>query len=478
MQREPSFKPLNPKPTQERNWLPILLGGGLGLMVFCAAAFAVAAFFWQPNVPGNNAPPTPGVVVNFSTATPTLEGVVGPTATPLPVTQETPTPGGQSGVTPDATTTSDSPIPSPTQETSTEAPAKPSPTPLPTPPPAGSVQAPFGYGIQVDPSGDSGEIIGHLNALGIRWIKFQLSWDEIEPQQGVYNWGEWDRLIRTYHDAGFKILLSIVKAPDWARPSNTNLNLEGPPADPNTYAAFVGELAKRYRGGVQAIEVWNEQNLAREGGGAPIPPANYVVLLSAAYQAIKTADASIIVVSGAPTPAGDVPGAAIDDINYLKAMYAAGLKNVADVIGVHPSGYNCPALADWQTVADPSAGFRGPFDNRHHSWCFRGTMEGYREVMVASGDADKRLWPTEFGWAVSSTPQTNYEYAADNTAEEQAQWIVEAYQQAQAWGWVGPMFLWNLNYGITRPGSEQAAFSILSPQGPAPAYHALAGIPK
>lgn len=105
-------------------------------------------------------------------------------------------------------------------------------------------------------------------------------------------------------------------------------------------------------------------------------------------------------------------------------------------------------------------------------------MEGYRNVMVANGDANKRLWPTEFGWAVSSAPQSGYEYAADNTLEEQAQWITEAFQQAKAWQWVGPMFLWNLNYGVTRPGSEQAAFSILAAEGPMPAYHALANIPK
>jgi len=352
------------------------------------------------------------------------------------------------------------------------------PTPLPPPPPAGSVGASFAYGIQVDPAAEPAEIFGHLKALGMEWVKFQVSWDETEPQQGIRNWDEWDRLIRAYHDAGFKILLSVVKAPDWARPAGTDLSQEGPPADPNTYAMFIGEMAQRYKGGVQAIEVWNEQNLAREGGGAPMPPAEYVALLSAAYGAIKTADPSIIVISGGPTPAGDVPGAAVDDINYLNAMYAAGLKGVSDAIGAHPSGYNCPASADWQTVTDPTAIFRGPSDNRHHSWCFRGTMEGYREAMVANDDADKLLWPTEFGWAVSDTPQTGYEYAADNTREEQAQWIVEAYQQAGAWGWVGPMFLWNLNYAVTRPGSEQAAFSILLPEGPTPAYNALANISK
>jgi hypothetical protein len=365
-------------------------------------------------------------------------------------------------------------------EAAAQTPDQPDPTatPLPPPPPAGSVQAPFAYGIQADPSGEPAEVFDHLNALGSRWVKFQISWKETEPQENIRNWGEWDRLILAYHNAGFDILLSVVKAPDWARPTNTDLSQEGPPADPGTYARFLGELAQRYKGGVQAIEVWNEQNLAREGGGAPMPPADYVALLSAAYQAIKTADPSIIVVSGAPTPAGDVPGAALDDINYLSAMYAAGLKNVADAVGVHPSGYNCPALADWRTVVDDGAIFRGPFDNRHHSWCFRGTMEGYRDVMVAHGDAEKKLWPTEFGWAVSTTPQGGYEYAADNTRDEQAQWIAEAYQQARDWGWVGPMFLWNLNYAITRPGSEQAAFSILSDQGPTPAYRALLILPK
>jgi hypothetical protein len=481
MRREPSFKPINSRPTGGRKWLPFVVGGGLALLVLCSAAFAVFAFFWQPNVP--NQSPTPGaVVVSFITATPTAEGGLPPTPNPLPPEpQSTPTPGQENSVetptpTPIGASAPISPPPAPTEDKPPE--PEPTDTPVPPPPPAGSVQSAFAYGIQVDPAGDPNQIISQLRELGITWVKFQVSWKETEPQENVRNWGEWDRLILTYHNAGFNILLSIVKAPNWARPAGTDLGPEGPPADPGTYARFVGELAMRYKGGVQAIEVWNEQNLAREGGGAPMPPASYVALLSATYKAIKTADPGIIVVSGAPTPAGDVPGAAIDDINYLSAMYAAGLKGAADVVGVHPSGYNCPASADWQTVTDPAAGFRGPFDNRHHSWCFRGTMEGYRNVMVANGDANKRLWPTEFGWAVSGTPQTGYEYAADNTREEQAQWIVEAYQQAKGWGWVGPMFLWNLNYDVTRPGSEQAAFSIFTAGGPTPAYQALASMPK
>jgi len=409
-------------------------------------------------------------------------GATGASRGSLSVLVATPTP-----------TPTPTPLPTPTP---TLAPPTPTPAPTPTPEPAPAAPAesapaaqpavasavgnlPFDYGIQVDPRGNKSANIGHIQTIGFRWVKFQMPWKDVEPTPGNYQWGTWDDVIGAYSGAGIKVLLSIPKAPDWARPAGDNRSVEGPPADYGTFAKFLGEVATRYKGRVQAIEVWNEQNLWYEGGGSPMPPEQYVAMLSAAYQAIKAADPNMIVVSGAPTPAGSVAGAAIDDIDYLNGMYAAGVKNVSDAIGSHPSGYNCPATGDWQTVTDPTAtSFRGPFDNRHHSWCFRGTMEGYRNVMVANGDTAKTIWPTEFGWAVSSNPQAGYEYARDNTLQEQAQWIVEAYQQAKQWGWVGTMFLWNLDYGVTAAGTELANFAILTPGGPAPAYSGLAGMPK
>jgi len=98
---------------------------------------------------------------------------------------------------------------------------------------------------------------------------------------------------------------------------------------------------------------------------------------------------------------------------------------------------------------------------------------------VKYGDANKRIWPTEFGWASSPTPVVNYEYAADNTLEEQAQWTVRAYQMMKAWGWVGPAFLWNLNFKVVAPGSEQAQWGIVDEAwNPLPVYQALAAMPK
>ena len=303
-----------------------------------------------------------------------------------------------------------------------------------------------------------------------------MPWQDVESQKGDFSWGPWDQIIDAYSNNGIKVLLSIPKAPDWARPLDDDKNVEGPPADPQLYADFVGNVAGRYKGRVQAIEVWNEQNLWYEAGGVGrINPAAYVDLLQRSYAAIKAANPQMIVVSGALTPAGNVGEYAMDDVIYLEQMYANGAKGFFDALGAHPSGYNCPATGDWQTVTDPTAmSFRGPFENRHHSWCFRGTMESYRNVMVANGDEGKAIMPTEFGWAVSNKPQVGYEYAADNTPEEQAKWIVEAYQLAKEWGWVGPMFLWNLDYGVTAPGTELANFGILN----TPAFGALSGMPK
>ena len=39
-------------------------------------------------------------------------------------------------------------------------------------------------------------------------------------------------------------------------------------------------------------------------------------------------------------------------------------------------------------------------------------------------------------------------------------YIVRAYQMGQAWGWIGPMFLWNLNHGAKDPDREEAYFDI------------------
>jgi hypothetical protein len=54
-----------------------------------------------------------------------------------------------------------------------------------------------------------------------------------------------------------------------------------------------------------------------------------------------------------------------------------------------------------------------------------------RAVMVANSDSGKRIWPTEFGWASSQMRQDAV--ARDITPDEQAQYLVRAYQMSVGW---------------------------------------------
>lgn len=322
--------------------------------------------------------------------------------------------------------------------------------PRPTPPGF------FGYGIQINP-GNFREGIGRVQNLGFTWVKFQLPWKDFEGGgPGQRNWP--DDVVSGLNSAGLQILASIVKAPNWARPGNTDLGVEGPPADPATYASFVGEFAGRYCGRVQAIEVWNEQNLHYEWGNETLDAARYVRLLAAAYRSIKASCPGMIVVSGAPTPTGANPPAAIRDTTYLEQMYKAGLRSYCDAVGAHPSGYGNPpdsSFQDWQ-----AGNYSRPSHVSDPSFYFRNTMEQYRNIMVKYGDGNKRIWPTEFGWASTGSPVAGYEYALYNSEQQQGEYIVRAYQMMRNWGFVGVAFLWNLDYNITNPGSELAAFGV------------------
>ena len=232
-------------------------------------------------------------------------------------------------------------------------------------------------------------------------------------------------------------------------------------------ADFMGKLAGKYcNAGLGAIEVWNEHNLLTEWHGKSISAALYMDMLKRSYTSIKAACPGVIVVSGAPTPTGVTSDTAIDDVAFLTQLYQNGLKQYSDAIGAHPSGFgNPPDVA--AGTPNPTGQFQG-----HRSFYFRGTMETYRQVMVQFGDANKQIWPTEFGWGVDPSPKPGYEYEKFISPDQQAAWLVKSYQMMKAWGWVGVAILWNLDFDDM--GNETGAFHVTG----RPAFDALAGMAK
>lgn len=348
----------------------------------------------------------------------------------------------------------------------------------------------FGYGIQVHGNatvGDPAETMNVVrNQLGLDWIKAQIQWWLIHPSPDAGQWFFYDAVVDEAARHDLNLMLSVVGAPAWTRAAGGE---NGPPDDYNQYAQFLTELINRYPGKIGAIEVWNEQNLDREWATANgVSPEDYVRFLQAAYDAIKAADPNIVVISGALAPTGDGDWVRwADDFAWLDRALAAGLLNYADCVGVHHNGYNiAPDVAFDQagsTAEAATAQFRGPFDNPHHSWSFKTTLDTYAQKIQAV-DANARLCVTEFGWASSEgydTAPTGFEFANDNTLAEQAQYITQAFQQMHDSGNVWLAFLFNFDFGNkgSGPTDDPVPYSIVDTNGiPRPAFGAVADMPK
>ncbi len=360
------------------------------------------------------------------------------------------------------------------------------PVPAATLPPAEDQS--FQLGVQVEPNPDPevyklwmGEV---RDKLKLKWIKLQVRWADVEPEPGQYNWDALDVALNLAQEYGVNVMLSVVTAPDWARePGNQRLDEVGPPADPQDYANFLITMLYRYPGQIHAIEVWNEMNIDREWASIyGLSAERYVELLRAAYNAIKMVDPGVIVISGALSPTGWNDGVqAYDDFVYMDMLIQAGLLETTDCVGAHHNGYNIGPGVPWNQVPnDPTATFRGPFDNPHHSWSFYSTLQGYAQRIQQAG-SDKKLCVTEFGWPTTEDLEgypTGFEFANDNTLEEQAQYIDEAIQLMDQWGFVWLAFLWNLNYGPQagwNATNDNVPYSLLRPNWQsAPAYEVIA----
>lgn len=370
--------------------------------------------------------------------------------------------------------------PTPSLTSSPEATSPPdTPTPLPEP------DFPVYEGREISPSNsgvqihlhreDLQQIFSHLEMLGVGWVKVQVSWKLYEPQPGGYDdyrFGELDRLVSAAQASGIRVLLSVAKAPEWSRPTT---EFDGPPLDFQLYELFMNRLASRYGGQVAAYELWNEPNLNREWNGMPLNATELVNLIRRGAAGARAADQNAILISGAPATTGINDGqTAIDDRLFLSQMVSAGVVDIVDAIGAHPYGWANPPDSS-ATSPDTSI----PSHNNHPSFFFKDTLNDYRQILQGSSKPDIPIWVTEFGWGsydgLEKAPPAGVEYMAYVDEQQQASYILRAYDLAQEMGGIGPLFIWNLNFAPTF-GSDfvESAYSLLRPDGsPRPIYYSV-----
>jgi polysaccharide biosynthesis protein PslG len=277
-------------------------------------------------------------------------------------------------------------------------------------------------------SSDQDRSIAALRDSHARWARLSIQWKAWEPQQGkLASWevARTDRAIQVTRQSKVHVLLDVVNAPAWA--SSTDTDGQGNvPRDPAAFAQFMRMVASRYRGQVDAYEIWNEPDIARFWNGGP-NAAQYTNLLKAGYTAVKQADPSALVVGGALS---------WDYDKYLSAMYRAGAKGYFDVLSIHP--YSTKGLLS--------------------SWV--SSIRLAHHTQLANRDT-RPIWITEFGFNTSSDPNA---WQRGVTEAQQAQLLTDSYRALEGEPYVQVAFYYSLRnnwWSHDDPRSMEACFGLL-----------------
>ncbi len=297
-----------------------------------------------------------------------------------------------------------------------------------------------------------------IRDLGAQYVVQVFSWREIEPSPGEFHWEYTDWLLRAAEFYDLRVVARLDKTPGWAASNPSAFNAL--PARVDDYADFAARVAARYRGRIAAYIIWNEPNLAREWGDQTPDPNAYATLLKLAALRIRAADPSARIVSAGLAPTNERSERAMDDRDYMRALYAAGARDAFDILAAHP-----------YASANPPDDPRGAHDGLN----FYRILD-LREIMVANGDATKPIWITEFGY----TTDPPSEFAHLRVSEgEQARFIPRAYAIAREQMPFVEMFgVWNLTREVP-PTDEQSGYSLIRADGsPKPAYAAIRAMQK
>jgi hypothetical protein len=292
-----------------------------------------------------------------------------------------------------------------------------------------------GGGIQFHSASDRSRELDGLQALGARWIRFDIAWSDVQAKgPESYDWSRYDAVIRGSSSRHLDVLGMIGYTPRWAAPSGATSD-KFPPRDAADYARFAAAAVRRYAPiGVHTWEIWNEPNISEFWKPAPRLD-QYATMLEQSYAAIKAVDPTATVLTGG-TASKSTTSDGISPVDFLRGLYADGAGRSFDAVAAHP--YSFPALP---SEYEPSSAW-SQLDR---------TVPSLRSVMVDHGDGSKQIWATEEGAPTSDTGVTDAQQAAT---------ITQAYTIFRSEPWAGPLFVYTY-----RDSGDDDLFGLLRDDG-------------
>lgn len=233
--------------------------------------------------------------------------------------------------------------------------------------------------IKLYPDSTARAEFASMRDAGIKWVRCDFAWSDLEPLQGAWDFAGADRAVAAAAEHGVSILGILGTSPPWANGGN---EWNWPPTDTDAWKEYVNTVCSRYAGKVAAWEVWNEENI--DAFWQPQPDLSaYLALLAAASPEIRAADPAATVVMG---------GVAGLDPDFLAGCLKAGAAEYVDAVAYHPYA---------ETIG--VAGQR-PGDAYRPKEDLCRSIVAWVHLLAAQYTAkDLEVWITEVGWTTCAT---------------------------------------------------------------------------
>lgn len=283
----------------------------------------------------------------------------------------------------------------------------------------------FGYGARLELDGLYLDQALELAAdIHFDWLAVTVRWSALQP--GTPYWARLDGVMAFAARNQMAVMISLTQPPESA------LTASGP--DPAQTAGVVVDLARRYAGTLQAVELFPAANL-RSGWGADPNPRSYAGVYNQVAGQLASANLPVLLAGCGLQPLAGAPSAAeMDDLVFLQGVYDAGAyPPVVSLLLSDP---------EIDPLAAPGAGSRRTL--RHY--------EEVRQVMIRAGRESSLLWIT----AIRAPSGTIQSVEAQSNDPQQLTWIYQAYALMRSQLYIGV-----------------AVYQSLNPVDPASAAHAL-----
>jgi hypothetical protein len=348
---------------------------------------------------------------------------------------------------------------------------------------------PVGYNSHIASQSNPDTYVDLIQKGGATSLRDNVFWANVEPEKDSFNWSQPDKIVALAARHRLHVLLVIGNAPSWASGVRSVQRWQ-PPLAAAPYGVFAGQVAARYRVGgkfwkqhprltpylLAGLELWNEENTEGSWGGKSPNPQLYAQMVRDAYAAIKRADPKMTVVLGGLAAIGGYDDAACtgrhsgeqdsdgwNGINYLQALYAYGIHGYFDAVGWHPYVFWNGATAAQMLRYNVCSSFSQ----------IAYTPVSVRSMMIAHGDARKRVWLTEAG---APTCVVGATYQCVSPTQEAAL----AVRETQIWfghkwcKWAGGFYWYDIRDDHLGAQNIESHFGAVSPSNiPEPVYAAL-----